>query len=68
MTHQVFTCKGMLPIEQLTRSVVWEFTHEHIIFKEQYHENATGELVKSGCDVYLIPKEQTTATQGALNG
>jgi hypothetical protein len=68
MINQVFTSKGMMNSELLKRSVVWEFMPSQITFKEQYHEIATGELVKSGADIFIIPKEQVSITQGALNG
>jgi hypothetical protein len=47
---------------------VWDFTPETIVFKEQYHEIATGELVRSGCDVYMIPQTKTKTETGVLNG
>jgi hypothetical protein len=66
--NQVFTSKGMIDADKLERSVVWEFTPETIVFKEQYHEIATGELVRSGCDVYMIPQTKTNTETGVLNG
>lgn len=68
MINQVFTSKGMIDAALLTRSVVWDFTENQIVFKEQYRENATGELVKSSCDIFQVPTGEIKDLAGALNG
>ena len=68
MTNQVFTSKGMIDADLLTRSVKWEFAPNQIVFKEQYHENATGELVKSGCDIFQVPTGEIKDLLGVING
>jgi hypothetical protein len=49
----IYTSKGNLPLNTLVREVTWQFSIGGIQVIETYRLD--GEIVKQGCDTYVLP-------------
>ena len=63
-TPLIYTSKGNMPIDMLTRKDGWEFDANGVSYWEEYH--LSDELVKRSVARYQLPPPAETIQQGSL--